>query len=134
MVHNAHCLASKKNPLEETINGVELRYHYLLRLRMLEVQGQTERQVTEAVLGRSLKLKRRRVPDDVSDDEVTEDQQLASKVSWVPPSHLGPEKEWVEARDLLVTTAFIVPKADNRSLTYSMRLRYSILKLELTLA
>lgn len=113
MVYYVHCLASKKNPLEETINGIELRYRYLVRLRMLEVQGQTERQVTEAVLGRSLKLKRRGVPDDISDDEATEVQQLANKESWVPPSHLSSEKAWVEVRDYLVTTAF----GDDREVT-----------------
>lgn len=103
MVYNANCLALRKDPSEENVNGTELRYRYLVNLRLLELQGRTERQVTEAALGQSLRLKRRRVPDDISDDV---DNGQAVKADWVPPSHLGPEKAWFEVRDYLVATVF----------------------------
>lgn len=118
MVHNAHCLATRETPPQENVTGIGLRYQYLVRLRFLERQGRAEQQVTEAVLGQSFKLKRRRVPDDIPGDI---DNRQAIKTNWVPPSHLGPEKVWLEVRDYLVVTVFgedsavTLPKREERA-------------------
>lgn len=109
MIYNADCLASNQDPLEEQIDGVQLRYRYLVRLLELERQGRSERQVVDMILppNKTLKIKRRRIPGDMSDDASDQDQQGSRKsrrVDWSPPSHLGSEDAWIEERDHLAAT------------------------------
>ena len=109
MIYNADCLASNKDPLEEQIDGVQLRYRYLIRLLELERQGRSERQIVDMILplNKALNIKRRRIPGDMSDDASDQDQQGSRKsrrVDWSPPSHLGSEDAWIEERDYLAAT------------------------------
>ena len=108
MIYNADCLASNQDLLEEQIDGVQLRYRYLVRLVELERQGRSERQVMEMIFpNKTLRIKRRRIPGDMSDDTSDQDQQgsrKSRKVDWSPPSHLGPEDAWIEERDHLAAT------------------------------
>lgn len=102
MIYNADCLASNRDTdLEEQIDGIQLRYRYLERLLVLEHQGRSERQIVDMVLppDQSLRIKRRRIPEDISDDEPGQNQQGSKKsrgVGWKPPSHLGPQDVWIE--------------------------------------
>ena len=72
MIYNADCLASNRDTLEEQVGGIQLRYRYLERLLELERQGRSERQIVDMVLppSKTLRIKRRRVPEDISDDEL----------------------------------------------------------------
>jgi len=94
MIYNADCLASNRDTLEEPIDGVQLRYRYLERLLQLERQGRSERQIVDMVLppNKTLRIKRRRLPEDISDDKSDQGQHGSRKsrrVDWRPPSHLG---------------------------------------------
>jgi len=109
MIYNADCLASNRDTLEEPIDGVQLRYRYLERLLQLERQGRSERQIVDMVLppNKTLRIKRRRLPEDISDDESDQGQHGSRKsrrVDWRPPSHLGSENAWIEERNHLATT------------------------------
>lgn len=126
MIYNADCLASNRDTLMEQIDGVQLRYHYLKRLLELERQGKSERQILDIVLplNKTLRIKRRRIPGDISDDESGQNQPESKKsrrVDWMPPSHLGPEDAWVKERDGLATIRYkhgheeIVPKHRERA-------------------
>ena len=106
MIHNADCLASGVDPLSEPVNGVVLRIRYLKRLMELEAQGKPERQIIETVLppDNILRIKRRRLSPDVSEDESSEDQSKSKKlhaVQWSPPSRLGNKVAWIEEREKL---------------------------------
>ena len=105
MIHNADCLASNRDTLAEQIDGVQLRYRYLERLLDIERRGRSERQILNMVMSpnKKLRIKRRRVPEDISGDE-SDPKQLPKKgyrVYWVAPSHLGPQEVWMEERDHL---------------------------------
>ncbi len=109
MIYNADCLASNRDTLEERVDGVQLRYRYLERLLELERQGRSERQVVDMVLppNKTLRIKRRRVPEDISDDESDRDQpgsRKSRRVDWRPPSHLGSENAWIEERNHVAAT------------------------------
>ncbi|KAK3169321.1 hypothetical protein OEA41_008704 [Lepraria neglecta] len=109
MIYNADCLASIRDTLEERIDGVQLRYRYLERLLELERQGRSERQIVDMILPprKTLRIKRRRVPEDISDDESNQDQQGSRKsrrVDWRPPLHLGSHDAWIEERNYLTAT------------------------------
>ncbi len=109
MIYNADCLASNRDTLEERVDGVQLRYRYLERLLELERQGRSERQIMDMVLppDKTIRIKRRRVPEDISDDESDQDQQGSRKsrrVDWRPPSHLGSQDAWIEERNHLAAT------------------------------
>jgi hypothetical protein len=109
MIYNADCLASKRGTLEERIDGVQLRFRYLERLLELERQGRSERQIVDMVLpsNKTLRIKRRRVPKDIPEDESDQDQQGSRKsrrVDWRPPFHLGPQDAWIEERNHLIAT------------------------------
>ena len=69
----------------------------------LERQGASERYLTQAILGRNLRLKRRRVPEDVSDDPIVHDER-ASPPEWEPLTHLGNVDTWREVRIYLTCT------------------------------
>lgn len=109
MIYNADCLASNQDTIEEQIDGIQLRYRYLERLVELERQGSSERQIAEMVLppNKTLRIKRRRVPEDVLDDESDQGQRGSRKsrrIEWRPPSHLGPQDAWIEERKHLSAT------------------------------
>lgn len=109
MVYNADCLASNRDTLEERVDGIQLRSRYLERLLELERQGRSERQIVDMVLppDKTLRIKRRRVPEDISDDESDQDQSGSRKsrrVDWRPPSHLGSQGAWIEERNHLAAT------------------------------
>ncbi len=76
MIYNADCLASDRDTLMKQINDVQLRYHYLKRLIELERQGKSERQILKMVLpsNKTLRIKRRRILGDISDDESSQNQ------------------------------------------------------------
>jgi len=108
-IYNADCLASNRDTLEEQVDGVQLRYRYLERLLELECQGKSERQIVDMVVppNKTLKIKRRRVPEDISDDESDRDQpgsRKSRRVDWRPPSRLGSEIAWIEQRNYLAAT------------------------------
>lgn len=105
MVYNADCLASNRDPPEQ-IDGAQLRNRYLERLLELERQGRSEWQMVEMVLppNETLRIKRRRVPEDMSDDEPCQNKRGAKRsrrADWVPPSRLGPRAAWIEERSNL---------------------------------
>ena len=109
MIYKADCLASKQDTMEEQIDGIQLRYRYLERFVEVERQGRSERQIVEMALppNKTLRIKRRRVLEDILDDESDEGQQGSRKnrrVEWRPPSHLGPQDEWIEQRKYLAAT------------------------------
>lgn len=109
MIYNADCLASDRDTLKEQIDGVQLRYRYLERLLELEGQGRSERQIVDMVLptNKTLRIKRRRVPEDIANDESDRDQQGSRKsrrVDWRPPSHLGSQDAWIKERNHLAAT------------------------------
>ncbi len=81
MIYNADCLALNRDTLEEPIDGVQLRYRYLKRLLQLERQGRSERQIVDMVLppNKTLRIKRRRLPEDISDDELDQGQHRSRK-------------------------------------------------------
>ncbi len=95
MIYNADCLASNRDTLAEQIDGVQLRYHYLKRLLEIERRGRSERQMVDVVVppDKTLRIKRRRVPEDISGDEPDPKPQSkkSRRVFWAPPSHLGPQ-------------------------------------------
>jgi hypothetical protein len=126
MIYNANCLASNRDTLMEQIDDVQLRYHYLKRLLKLKRQGKSERQILDMVLplNKTLKIKRRRIPEDISNDKLGQNQPKSKKsrrVDWMPPSHLGPEDAWIKERDGLATIRYkheheeIVPKHRERA-------------------
>lgn len=106
MIYNADCLASNRDKLAEQIDGVQLRYHYLKRLLEIERRGRSERQMVDMVVppDKTLRIKRRRVPEDISGDEPDPKPQSkkSRRVFWAPPSHLGPQEAWIEERNRLV--------------------------------
>ena len=109
MIYNADCLASNRDTLKEQIDGVQLRYRYLERLLDMERQGRSERQVMGMVLppNKTLKIKRRRIPGDVTGDESDQNHHGSRKnrkLVWTPPSHLGPRDAWQEERKHLTAT------------------------------
>ncbi len=106
MVYNADCLASNRDTLEEQIDGVLLRYRYLERLVDLERRGRSERQIVDMILppNKKLRIKKRRVSEDISGDESGQNQEEPKKsrrLNWEPPSHLGPQDAWLKERDHL---------------------------------
>ena len=109
MIYNADCLASNQDTMEEQMGGIQLRYHYLERLVELERQGSSERQIIEMILplNKTLRIKRRRVSEDILDEESDQGQQPSRKsrrIEWSPPSHLGPQDAWIEQRKHLAST------------------------------
>ncbi len=63
------------------IDDVQLRYHYLKRLLELERQGKSERQILNMILplNKTLRIKRRRIPEDISDDQSGQNQPESKK-------------------------------------------------------
>ena len=105
MIYNADCLASNRDTLAEQIDDIQLRYRCLERLLDIERRGRSERQMVDMVMSsnKKLRIERRRAPEDISGDE-PDPKQLPKKshrVSWVAPSHLGPQEIWIEERDHL---------------------------------
>ena len=94
MIYNADCLASNQDTMDEQIDGTQLRYRYLERLVELERQGSSERQILDMVVppSKTLRLKRRRVPEDILDNNPSQDQKgprKSRRADWRPLSHLG---------------------------------------------
>lgn len=106
MIYNADCLASSRDILEEQVDGIQLRYRYIERLIELERQGRSEWQILDMVVPpiKTLRVKRRRVPEDISDYDPGQDQngpRKSRRADWRPPSHLGPQDAWIEERNQL---------------------------------
>ncbi len=53
---------------------------------------------------RTFRIKRRRVPEDISGDKPDPKPQSkkSRRLFWAPPSHLGPQEAWIEERNRLV--------------------------------
>lgn len=81
MMYNADCLVSNRDTLEKQINDVLLWYHYLERLVDLERREKSERQIVNMILSsnKKLKIKKRRVSEDISDDESDQNQEELKK-------------------------------------------------------
>ena len=77
MLYNAECLAIDRNTLEGKVTGVQLRYRFLERLLQIERIGKSERQIMGTVLGsgKKFRVKRRRIPEDLSCIEDSQDQE-----------------------------------------------------------
>jgi len=80
-MYNADCLASNRDTLKKQIDDVQLRYHYLERLVDLERRGRSERQIVNMILSsnKKLRIKKRRVSEDISDDESDQNQEELKK-------------------------------------------------------
>ena len=63
------------------IDDVQLRYHYLKRLLELERQEKSERQILNMILplNKTLRIKRRRILEDISNDESSQNQSESKK-------------------------------------------------------
>ncbi len=81
MMYNADCLVSNRDTLKEQIDDVQLRYRYLERLVDLERRGRSERQIVNMILSpnKKLKIKKRRVSEDISGDEFDQNQEELKK-------------------------------------------------------
>ncbi len=81
MMYNADCLASNRDTLEKQIDDVLLRYRYLERLVDLERRERSERQIVDMILSsnKKLRIKKRRVSEDISDDESDQNQEEFKK-------------------------------------------------------
>ena len=106
MMYNADCLVSNRDTLKEQIDDVQLRYRYLERLVDLERRGRSERQIVNMILSpnKKLKIKKRRVSEDISGDEFDQNQEELKKsrrLNWEPSSHLGSQDAWLEKRNHL---------------------------------
>ncbi len=108
------------------IDDVQLRYHYLKRLLELERQEKSERQILNMILplNKTLRIKRRRILEDISNDESSQNQSESKKsrrVDWMSSSHLSSEDAWVKKWDDLATIRYkheheeIVPKHRERA-------------------
>ncbi|MCJ1250108.1 hypothetical protein MMC30_007334 [Trapelia coarctata] len=97
-IYNAECLALKRDPIQERVDGRQLRYRYLKSLLELGDRGETEQDLVSMVTS-GFKIKRRIIEDQESDS----DPRKYRRIEWTPPSHLGPEVAWITARDRLAT-------------------------------
>lgn len=88
----------KRDPIQERVDGRQLRYRYLKSLLELGNRGETEQDLVNMVT-RGFKIKRRIIEDQESDS----DPRKYRRIEWTPPSHLGPEVAWITARDMLAT-------------------------------
>ena len=71
---------------------------------MQERRGASERYLGQAIRGREVKLKRRRVPESMDVEEEATSKRRSTP--WEPPSGLGSQQAWLDERDRLVGTAF----------------------------
>lgn len=107
MMYNADCLVLNRDTLKKQIDDVLLRYRYLERLIDLKRRERSERQIVNMILSsnKKLKIKKRRVSEDISDDESDQNQEELKKsrrLNWEPSSHLGSQDAWFKKRNHLV--------------------------------
>ncbi len=127
MMYNADCLASNQDTLEKQIDDVQLRYHYLERLVDLERRGRSERQIVNMILSsnKKLRIKKRRVSEDISDDESDQNQEKLKKsrrLNWESSSHLDSQDAWLEKRDHLVAISSKYEQSESKHLKRSKEL------------
>ncbi len=101
MMYNADCLVSNRDTLEKQIDDVRLQYHYLEHLVDLERQERSEQQIVNMILSsnKKLRIKKRRVSEDISDDESDQNQEEFKKsrrLNWESSSHLDSQDAWLE--------------------------------------
>ncbi len=121
MMYNADCLVSNRDTLEKQIDDVRLRYHYLERLVDLERQERSEQQIVNMILSsnKKLRIKKRRVSEDISDDESDQNQEEFKKsrrLNWESSSHLDSQDAWLEKWDHLVTISSKYERSESKHL------------------
>ncbi len=127
MMYNADCLASNRDTLEKQIDDVQLWYHYLERLVDLERRGRSERQIVNMILSsnKKLRIKKRRVSEDISDDESDQNQEELKKsrrLNWESSSHLDSQDAWLEKRDHLIAISSKYEQSELKHLKRSKEL------------
>ncbi len=121
MMYNADCLASNRDTLEKQIDDVLLRYRYLERLVNLERRERSERQIVDMILpsNKKLRIKKRRVSEDISDDESDQNQEEFKKnrkLNWESSSHLDSQDAWLKKRDHLVAISSKYEQSESKHL------------------
>ena len=106
MIYNADCLTSHQDTLKKQIDSVQLRYHYLECLLELKSQERSEQQIVDMILpsDKTIRIKWRCVSDDISDDELNENQQGFKKshmMNWEASSHLSSQAAWIKEQNHL---------------------------------
>jgi len=127
MMYNADCLVSNRDTLEKQIDDVRLRYHYLERLVDLERRERSERQIVNMILSsnKKLRIKKRRVSEDISDDESDQNQEELKKsrrLNWESSSHLDSQDAWLEKRDHLIAISSKYEQSELKHLKRSKEL------------
>ena len=121
MMYNADCLVSNRDTLEKQINDVLLWYHYLERLVDLERRERSERQIVNMILSsnKKLKIKKRRVSEDISDDESDQNQEELKKswrLNWKSSLHLNFQDAWLKKRNYLVVISSKYKQSESKHL------------------
>ncbi len=127
MMYNADCLVSNRDTLEKQIDDVRLWYHYLERLVDLERRERSERQIVNMILSsnKKLRIKKRRVSEDISDDESDQNQEELKKsrrLNWESSSHLDSQDAWLEKRDHLIAISSKYEQSELKHLKRSKEL------------
>jgi len=131
MMYNADCLVSNRDTLKKQIDNVLLWYHYLECLVNLECRERSEQQIVNMILSsnKKLKIKKRHVSEDISDDESDQNQEKLKKsrrLNWESSSHLDSQDAWLKKWDHLVAISLKYEQSELKHLKRAKELLWMI--------